>query len=200
MYPEQTIEQNVQAHGRNLMGISAVVMSLVGAYVLWTLALPWLHPERMDAAFVLAHYDLVLSDPTALGNAMKAALGITVAIEGLAWLLPLWMLYQLARCFNRENALNLATATAVRRLAHAIVLSVLVLPLAGGFVFAFVQMSADFSGIDIHPASSGRPWPVYLVELGLGITLPLVACTCLYSLAWLIQRGAEASDDAKSIV
>ena len=34
MCPEQTIERNVQAHGRNLMGISAVVMTLVAAYVL----------------------------------------------------------------------------------------------------------------------------------------------------------------------
>lgn len=201
MYEEQTIEQNIQGHGRNLMGVALVAMLLVGAYQLWLMLLPWLWPERMDAAFLLRRFDLVVPDVALIGPGSKAMLTLTAAIYALSPLLPLWMLYRLGRCLGRENALNAQTANSVRQLAHSLLASTLLIPLLGGIAAGLVVFASAYSASGIEFQSSPpQSFIKFIADLGTGILILFVACTCLYSLAWLIQLGADASDDSRSIV
>lgn len=201
MTQEPSIEPNVRQHGRHLMGVALVAIVASAAYTLWCLAMPWWQPDKLDPALLARHFDLVVSDPAAMTPAVKALLVPTFALTGLQALLPLFMLHRLGRCFSYENALDRRTAVAVRRLSHSIVASLVLLPALAGFLFAFAQTIAASTGVEMGLASSSFDSPAsFLASLGAGVVLPLVACICLYSLAWLIRIGADAADDARSIV
>ncbi|WP_028916186.1 hypothetical protein [Pseudoxanthomonas sp. J35] len=201
MEPLRTVEDNVRGHGRKLRRVSlAAGVALVG-YTLWAVALLWLLPDALDADLLARHFDLVVSDPAALGPVLKVLLTPAFALTGLQLLLPIAMLYRLGNRFDQPTPLNRRTAAAVRRLSHSIVISLIALPMLAGVLTGLAHVIAALDGVVVDTIRSGfDSIPHFLGGLGAGIGLPVVACTCLYSLAWRIRIGADASDDARSIV
>lgn len=197
----RSLEDNVRGHGRNLRRVALAAGVALAAYLLWAVGMLWLQPGALDGQLLARHFGMTISDPTALGPVVKLLLTPSFALTGLQALLPIAMLYRLGNCFDQPTPLNRRTAAAVRRLSHPIVVSVLALPMLAGFLFAFAHLIALHDGVVLdHVRSSFDSLAVFLASLGAGIALPLVACTCLYSLAWLIRSGAEAADDVRSIV
>ncbi len=123
------------------------------------------------------------------------------AAQGLQLLLPIIALYHVAGCFDQINPLARRTALAVRRLSHAMLASMLGIPFMVGSSMAIASVIAKRQGMVLELA---RPYldslPVVIGTLAAEILVPVVTCTCLYSLAWLIQAGADAADDAQGIV
>lgn len=186
-----TPQDKIKRHGRHLMNLASVAMFAVGLFTLVMMTLPWQPESRLDPETLEWHYHLRAVAPAALDPAIKSMITIAGAMQGLVWLLPLWMLRRLGYRLNREEALSARTASAVRHLAHAL--------MAGLGLRFLVEMLLGFTVEAATATAMGTLEYVAPFDLGSNFTT-LVAGLCLYSLSHVIRLGADAADDVRSIV
>lgn len=181
-----TPEEKIRRHGHHLMSLASMAMFGVGLYTLVMMGLAS-RPDP-DVHLLEFHYGLRAEAPLVLESAVRQAIALAGGLLGLSWLLPLWMLRRLGYSLNREDAPSARTAAVLRHLAHAVLASL-------GIRF-LAERVLDFSSAIAQPGQLE-----HVARLALGsYFLTLVACLCLYSLSHVIRLGAEAANDARSIV
>lgn len=192
-------EQKIRRHGHHLTNLASVGMFCVFLWALWLACIPWLPEFRLETGLLERHFRLQAESPALLVPEARTLLSISGLLQGLAWLLPLWMLRRVARSLHAD-ALSVSTATALRRLAHAILACSLLAPMLAGILAGMASETSAAAGTGPLTSVSGAH-PGFGILAGLpGVFMILVACICLYSLSHIIRLGAEADDDARSIV
>lgn len=185
----------VKQHGRRLMVLAACgavcVLAVGGALLASALFPQALHPWPLFRSITLAPEGL--AQVPAIGKGM---LGLKALTWTLACLWPLWALYCLGQALCLGNVLNQRTTAAFGQLAHSVAGS-LVLQAAPDLIAGFLDGLSESAGL-------ARPFRMtgdFGFNLGVGGTyLAIVACFCLYSIAYLMKLAADAADDARSIV
>lgn len=198
-------ESNIRSGGEFLAILAKLGMLASGAFTVWLACLPWLAvavpSQAVLAVFGGQDYALFVVHSAGHPPVTRIMVSLGGLALGLMWYLPAWALYRLGRCFGSGNALNLNTSIALRQLGHALLISTVVLPILAGI---FIVIATSLAGIQPPDPDVGVPLLPAFLSLGATlyhtVLLPLIASFCLYALAWLIQVGAEAADDSRSIV
>lgn len=192
--------EKIRRHGTHLVRLAIAALIVATLYLAWLAYVPWLPTALQDPSILARYYSVLVAEPEALPTSIKLMFSLSGIAIGISILLPLWMLYRLGDRLRRDNALTPDTATAVRHLAHSIIASQVLLPFLAGILVGVAGSALSHAGGDMQLASSAFSSGGVVLK-GLGeVFLLIVTCLCLYSLAWLIQVGAEAADDARSIV
>ncbi|MFT4197540.1 MAG: hypothetical protein QM601_06460 [Pseudoxanthomonas sp.] len=188
-------QNKIKRHGYHLMSLASVGMFCVGLLTWILMMVPWMpNKEHLNAV----HWKLLgfdLQEFVRTGAHSQWELTLSALCVGTACFLPFRALRHLGYSLYRNEALTLPVAKAFRRLAHSILIGLLLQGLPD-FCMGFVDGLADGYG-------TPGAMPTQYVPHGFGIAaiyIAIIACLCLYSVAHLMKLAAEADADARSIV